>query len=166
MSAPHTDIDKQAERHRGPLRGMFAVVLFALVLLVVLLFWAFGRGGDPEGAQTQVQTGTGGTEERGGDGVSANDFAREERGAGTGGAADPTAVEVPSLQVQNPQTGTEDTINPLVGPSETAQPLDPVEGEPAAGAVTGTAPAESGGSEAATGESNEDAPVAIIPGEE
>ena len=169
MSAPHTDLDKQAERNRGPLRGMFAVVLFALVLLAILAFWAFGRGGDPQGAATQVQEGTGEVESgQANDAVTANDFAEEEEGAGTGGAANPSAVEVPSLQVQNPQEGTEDTQNPLVAPSETAQPLDPVEEAPVT-AEPGTedgAAAESDGGEPAAGEAATDEPVAIIPEEE
>ncbi len=158
MSAPHTDIEKQAEKHRGPLRGMFAVVLFALLLLLVLAFWVFGRGGTPEGAQTQVQTGTGEVEQQDGGAVSANDTAEEEVGAGTGDAADATAVEVPSLQVTAPQTGTDATVNPLTGPSQAAQPLDPVEEAPVS--------AEPATEDAAAGESTEEAPVAIIPAEE
>ena len=50
MSAPDTNTSKQAQKHRGPLNGMFAVVLFALVLLALLAFWISGRGNDPEGA--------------------------------------------------------------------------------------------------------------------
>ena len=45
MSAPDGDLERQTKNHRGPLRGMFAVVLFALVMLAILAFWAFGRGG-------------------------------------------------------------------------------------------------------------------------
>ena len=131
MSAPETNIDKQTRRHRGPLRGMLAVVLFALVMLAILAFWAFGRGGTPQGAETQVQTGTGVIEEVEDDeAVSANVTVEErEEEAATATEADPTAVEVPSLQVEHPQTGTEDTVNPLVAPSETAVPLDPVSEE-------------------------------------
>lgn len=160
MSAPHTDLEKQARRHRGPLQGMFAVVLFALVLLAILGFWAFGRGGDPDGAEVQVQTGTGVVEEGGaGDAVTANDFAEEEQGAGTGGAVDPTAVEVPSLEVPNPQTGTNETVNPLVAPSEAALPPDPVTPAPEAAE-------QAAGNEPAAAEPSEEPPVAIIPGEE
>ena len=35
MSAPHTDIDKQQRRHKGPIWGMVAVVVVALLAL----FW-------------------------------------------------------------------------------------------------------------------------------
>ena len=131
MSAPDGDLNRQAKHHRGPLRGMFAVVLFALVMLAILAFWAFGRGGTPQGAETQVQTGTGVIEEVEDDeAVSANVTVEErEEEAATATEADPTAVEVPSLQVEHPQTGTEDTVNPLVAPSETAVPLDPVSEE-------------------------------------
>jgi hypothetical protein len=49
MSAPDTNTRKESERHRGPLTGMFAVVLFAVVMFAILGFWAFGRGNNPEG---------------------------------------------------------------------------------------------------------------------
>ena len=94
MSAPDRDLERQARRHRGPLRGMSAVVLFALTLLAFLGFWAF-RSGGPEGAVVSPD-------------------------------ADPTAVTVPSLRVEHPQSGTADTVNPLVAPSDSAVPLDPV----------------------------------------
>lgn len=127
MSAPHTDLDKQAKRHRGPLRGMFAVVLFALVLLAILGFWAFGRGGDPQGAATQVQSGVG-VEAAGEEGdISANTVAGDEP-LGEGGA-DPTAVTVPSQTVTAPQSGQTTTVNPTVGASDFAQPPDPVTDE-------------------------------------
>lgn len=152
MSAPQTDIDKQTRRHRGPLQGMFAMVLFALVLLVFLGFWAFGRGGDPEGAEVRVQSGLGVEEEVDEGGVSANNRVEEEREPGVVVEPDPTAVEVPSLIVESPQTGTEDTLNPLTGPSDTALPPDPVEELPIEGAVIE--------------EPVDDAPVAIVPAEE
>ncbi len=100
MSAPDGDLERQTKHHRGPLRGMFAVVLFALVLLAILAFWAFGRGGDPQGAETQVQEGTGTAETGANDAITANDMAEEEQGAGTGGEAEPSAVTVPSDQVE------------------------------------------------------------------
>lgn len=49
MSAPDTNTRKESERHRGPLTGMFAMVLFALVMLAILAFWVAGRGNNPEG---------------------------------------------------------------------------------------------------------------------
>jgi len=129
MSAPNTNLDKQENQHRGPLRGMFAVVLFALVLLAILGFWAFGRGGSPEGAATQTEVITGETESAGGsDGVSANDSASEEAdGAAANQAADPAAVTVPSQTVQSPQMGQPDDVNPVTGPSAAAEPTNPVE---------------------------------------
>lgn len=36
MSAPHTDIEKQRRRHKGPLIGMALVVVFAVALI---FFW-------------------------------------------------------------------------------------------------------------------------------
>ena len=57
MSAPDTTTRKESERHRGPLRGMFAVVLFALVLLAGLMFFVAGRGGTPEGPRVNGATG-------------------------------------------------------------------------------------------------------------
>lgn len=59
MSAPKTDLDKQEKRHRGSLRGMAVVVGFALLLLVVLLFWTSSNGNTPEGADTQIDARTG-----------------------------------------------------------------------------------------------------------
>ncbi|EYD77148.1 hypothetical protein Rumeso_01260 [Rubellimicrobium mesophilum DSM 19309] len=132
MSAPNTNLDKQTRQHRGPLRGMFAVVLFALVLLAILGFWAFNRGGTPEGAATQNEVTTGETESTGAsDAVSANDTADEESGAAaTDQAADPGAVTVPSQTVQAPEIGQPDDINPGTGGSAAATPTDPVEETP------------------------------------
>ncbi len=47
MSAPKTDLDKQEKRHKAPLLGMRAVVLWALVLLVLLIIFLAVRGNDP-----------------------------------------------------------------------------------------------------------------------
>lgn len=103
MSAPNTNIDKQARRHRGPLTGMFAVVLFALLLLIGLLFYVFSGSSGPQGAQTQVQPGLG-TIETQGSAVIANDNANDS-GVGSGGEPDPTAVTVPAQSVTTPQGG-------------------------------------------------------------
>jgi hypothetical protein len=128
MSAPDGDLERQAKHHRGPLRGMFAVVLFALVLLAILGFWAFGRGGDPQGAATQVQEGTGEVESgEANDAITANDMADEEQGAGTGGAADPSAVTVAPETVTAPQVGTGSPPDTDPGESQSAEPLDPVD---------------------------------------
>jgi hypothetical protein len=145
MSAPDGDLERQAKHHRGPLRGMFAVVLFALVLLAILGFWISGRGGDPEGAQTQVQVGTGEAESgEANDAITANDYADEEQGAGTGGAEDPSAVTVAPETVTNPQVGTGAPADTDPGESQSAEPLDPVEDE-----------AEGSGEQATTESENE-----------
>lgn len=62
MSAPKTDLDKQEKRHRGPLRGMAIVVIFALVLLAALMTWVSSDGGVPEGADVQIDGRTGAEE--------------------------------------------------------------------------------------------------------
>lgn len=59
MSAPKTNLEKQEERHKGPLTGIRLVVLFALILLVGLVIF-FAVGGDsPEGADSQIDSRTG-----------------------------------------------------------------------------------------------------------
>jgi hypothetical protein len=129
MSAPNTDLEKQAKQHRGPLRGMFAAVLFALVLLALLALFVFARGGDPGESEVQVEGSTGDVEAVEDNAVTANDSAEEEAsGAVTEPEADPTAVTVPSQTVTAPQSGQSDVVNPVAGDSDTAEPLDPVEG--------------------------------------
>lgn len=61
MSAPNTNIEKQAKEHKTPLIGMGSVVVFAGVLLLLLLVWAFATGNDPadEGAEGTVTPSTG-----------------------------------------------------------------------------------------------------------
>lgn len=67
MSAPNTNIEKQKERHKGPLGGMALVVTFAAVLLAGLLIFLFAAGNDPEetGPQVEVIPGEGATLEEG-----------------------------------------------------------------------------------------------------
>ena len=57
MSAPHTNVEKEAKRHRPPLLGMAGVVIFALVLLALLMVWVFATGDEPEGADRQLELG-------------------------------------------------------------------------------------------------------------
>ncbi len=47
MSAPKTDLEKQEKRHKAPLLGMRAVVLWSVVLLVLLVVFITFRGNDP-----------------------------------------------------------------------------------------------------------------------
>lgn len=48
MSAPDTNIDKQAKRHKGPLFGIGAGVAVALALLMVLLVWTVSQADEDE----------------------------------------------------------------------------------------------------------------------
>lgn len=59
MSASNTNLEKQKERHKGPLVGM--KLLLAVVGLGLLIFVAiqFMRGDAPEGAEMQVEGTTG-----------------------------------------------------------------------------------------------------------
>ncbi|GGL66901.1 hypothetical protein [Wenxinia marina] len=57
MSAPKTDVDKQARRHRPAIWGITIAVLFGVALLVVRLFWWAEDGTDPEGAELQNELG-------------------------------------------------------------------------------------------------------------
>ena len=59
MSAPHTDTEKQEKRHRVPLIGLGAVIAWAVLLLVLLIGWVTYQGSEPEGAEVQLETGTG-----------------------------------------------------------------------------------------------------------
>jgi hypothetical protein len=131
MSAPDGDLERQSKHHRGPLQGMFAVVIFALILLGLLSFWAFGRGGDPEGAEAQVNDATGEvtpTNEATA-GPSANDIAEDDANAGTTQAADPNAVTVAPETVTAPQVGTGNPPDTDPGESQSAEPLNPVTDE-------------------------------------
>jgi hypothetical protein len=120
MSAPNTNIDKQARRHRGPLKGMFAVVLFALLLLVGLLFYVFGGGSNPQGADTQVQSGIGTTTTQDSAVIAGDDAA--DSGTGSGGQPDPTAVTVPAQTVTAPEGGLGVTADTDPGSALNAQP--------------------------------------------
>ena len=48
MSAPDTNVDTQAKRHRGPIVGIVTVLTFAAVLFVAFLAWS----ADPVGEET------------------------------------------------------------------------------------------------------------------
>ncbi|SDX38540.1 hypothetical protein [Litoreibacter albidus] len=59
MSAPDTNVDKQAREHKAPLVGIAGVLTFAGALLVALIIWVVSMGGEPEGADVQVDGRTG-----------------------------------------------------------------------------------------------------------
>jgi hypothetical protein len=59
MSAPHTDVEKQKKKHRTPLLGMRAVVLWSLILLVLLIAFIALTGNEPTGADEVVDGRTG-----------------------------------------------------------------------------------------------------------
>lgn len=57
MSAPKTDLEKQEKRHRTPLVGIAASVIFAAIALVVLLVFLFARGNEPGETGTEDAVG-------------------------------------------------------------------------------------------------------------
>ena len=59
MSASETNVKKQAKRHRGPLIGMIAVLIFALGLFVWWLMYEAAEGTAPQGADATVDGRTG-----------------------------------------------------------------------------------------------------------
>jgi hypothetical protein len=64
MSAPDTNTEKQKEVHKGPLRmGIAFPLLWGVGLLAIFVVVMFLRGGDPEGADEQVDGRTGDVEE-------------------------------------------------------------------------------------------------------
>lgn len=95
MSAPKTNLDKQADRHRGPLRGMLGVVLFALVLLAGLGLWVASRGNTPE-TGVSVDGRTGGIDS--GDGLAPLVQPQETTGA------DASVGEMPDTNPSESQT--------------------------------------------------------------
>ena len=62
MSAPDTNTEKQAEKHKAPLGGMAIAVGGAVLLLILLIIFLIFSGNDPEGANTQVDGRTGDVE--------------------------------------------------------------------------------------------------------
>ena len=62
MSAPHTDVEKQKKKHRAPLLGMRAVVLWALVLLALLAVYVVFTGNEPAEDEAAIDTEAGAVE--------------------------------------------------------------------------------------------------------
>lgn len=63
MSAPQTNIENQKKRHKPALGGMAISVIGALILLAVFVTWTVWKGGEPEGADAQVDGRTGDVEQ-------------------------------------------------------------------------------------------------------
>lgn len=67
MSAPNTNVEKQKRRHKAPLVGMRAILIYAAILLIGLVTWTTYQGGTPEGAAQQIDGRTGAVVEGTGD---------------------------------------------------------------------------------------------------
>ena len=59
MSAPQTNVETQAKRHRPALFGISSVLVYSTILLAAFLIFVTVRGGEPEGAETQIDSRTG-----------------------------------------------------------------------------------------------------------
>ena len=59
MSAPDTNTEKQEDRHKTPLMGIWIGMGAVLLLLVVFIFFNIAGGETPEGADEQVDGRTG-----------------------------------------------------------------------------------------------------------
>ncbi|MGR3551176.1 hypothetical protein [Pseudooceanicola sp.] len=60
MSAPTTNVDRQAKRHRGPIWGILIALAFGGVMGAAITLTATG-GDNPDGANTQIDGRTGDT---------------------------------------------------------------------------------------------------------
>lgn len=58
MSAPHTNVETQKRRHRGPLIGMALVVIFGVALIVYWQFEEAAQGNSPTPDTVEPDTGT------------------------------------------------------------------------------------------------------------
>ncbi len=58
MSAPHTNLETQKRRHRGPLIGMALVAIFGVALIVYWQFEEAAEGNSPTSDTVQPETGT------------------------------------------------------------------------------------------------------------
>lgn len=64
MSAPDTNVKKQADKHKAPLMGMGGVVIFGSILLLGLLIWVVANGNTP-GESDETVEGTAAVEAEG-----------------------------------------------------------------------------------------------------
>ncbi|PUB14927.1 hypothetical protein [Yoonia sediminilitoris] len=55
MSAPQTNVEKQAKRHRFPLLGMGGVVILAGLLFIALLTWTAYNADDAQAPAPATQ---------------------------------------------------------------------------------------------------------------
>ncbi len=57
MSPPDTDIEKQAKRHRGPIVGITAGLVFVAIVAIAAAIWAgfpLGEQAAPDGEPTET----------------------------------------------------------------------------------------------------------------
>lgn len=135
MSAPNTNINKQADRHRGPLTGMMFAVVFALVLLGAFLMWTRGEGNDPAGAQAQVDGRTGEVEASDtAEGAPATDTVTNDAAAPA--AADAAASEVAPAVEDGTAANTASEGTTENATETAAEPAQPVEGAATTGTTT------------------------------
>ena len=59
MSAPETDVETQAERHRPSLVGIALSVGLALLMFGLFIAWLAARGDAPETPETRIDGRTG-----------------------------------------------------------------------------------------------------------
>ena len=62
MSAPTTNVERQAASHRAPIWGILAALVFGGLMGAAITFTAFVRGDDPSGAEVQIDGRTGAAE--------------------------------------------------------------------------------------------------------
>lgn len=64
MSAPDTNVERQAKRHRAPIWGILIALVFGIFVGALLSTGtAFFRGQDPDGANVQIDGRTGEVEQ-------------------------------------------------------------------------------------------------------
>lgn len=61
MSPSEKDLDRQVKRHKGPLLGFVAILVFVAIILVWWIGREFGGADNPRGADRQIDSRTGET---------------------------------------------------------------------------------------------------------
>ena len=59
MSAPDTNIEKQAKRHKGPLGGFALIAIFIVLITAAYSIYLVSAGDAPEGTAEQIDGRTG-----------------------------------------------------------------------------------------------------------